>query len=130
MLGQAAGRINICFEKIGLNWIQSDHPDERGRHLTTGPILTDQPLAIMTQFPVDDVVKKLKIENLPVEVSFSAGSFVCNDLYFRALVEFSEKRPVFVHVPLVKDLDYDIQLNVLKKTVSELLLAQSDKIQE
>jgi pyroglutamyl-peptidase len=124
MLGQAAGRLKICFEKIGLNWVQSEHPDEAGRHLAAGPILIDQPLALMSEFPVDRVVSALKKENLPVDVSFSAGAFVCNDLYFRALAEFPDKKPVFIHVPLIKDMDFETQLNILKKTVSELLSGQ------
>ena len=131
MLGQAAGRPRICFEKIGLNWVQSEHPDEAGRHLANEAILDEQPLALMTNFPVDRIIGVLKKENLPVEVSFSAGAFVCNDLYFRVLAEFAEKSPpVFIHLPLVKDLGFEIQLHVMKKAISELLLAQSDKIQE
>ena len=130
MLGQAAGRSKICFEKIGLNWIQSEHPDEAGKHLASGPILADQPLALMSNFPIDHIVRLLQKDNLPVEISFSAGSFVCNDLYFRALAELSELKPVFVHVPLLKDMEFDIQLAVLKKAISELLLARLNKIQE
>lgn len=130
MLGQAAGRSRICFEKIGLNWVQSEHPDEAGRHLSAGSILDAQPLALMTEFPVDRIVDVLKKENLPVEISFSAGAFVCNDLYFRVLAEFADKNPLFIHLPVVADLAFDVQLNVLKIALSELLSAQSDKIQE
>lgn len=124
MLGQAAGRTKVCFEKIALNWVQSEHPDEAGKHLAAGPILIDKPLALMSAFPIDQVVLALRKKNLAVEISFSAGAFVCNDLYFRALAEFADKKMVFVHVPLVKDMEFELQLEILKKSVSELLSGQ------
>ena len=130
MLGQAAGRTRVCFEKIALNWVQSEHPDEAGRHLAAGAILDAHPLALMTKFPVDKIVSAIKEENLLAEVSFSAGAFVCNDLYFRVLAEYGDLKAVFVHLPLVKDLEFEIQLKILKKALSELLLAQSDKTPE
>jgi pyroglutamyl-peptidase len=101
MLGQASGRKNISFEKIGLNWIQTNNPDESGFVPKTGPIVMGQVLALMSKFPVDEVVQKLKHQNWPVEVSFSAGTFVCNDLYFKVLLEFNELKSVFIHVPLL-----------------------------
>ena len=103
MLGQASGRKNISFEKIGLNWIQSVHPDESGFTPSVGTIQNDQALALMTKFPVDEIYQKLKSQNLPVEISFSAGAYVCNDLYFKVLSEFSELKSVFIHVPLLPE---------------------------
>ncbi len=103
MLGQASGRKNISFEKIGLNWIQSAHPDESGLKPHIGVIDPSQSLALMTKFPVDEIYQKLKSQNLPVEISFSAGAYVCNNLYFKVLSEFSELKSVFVHVPLLPE---------------------------
>lgn len=129
MLGQAADRKNICFEKIGLNWVQTTQPDESGSVPVMGPIEKTEPLALMTKFPVDDVFQYLKSKNEPVEISFSAGTYVCNDLYFRILNEFKTAKAVFVHVPLVKEqvdhnhknyLDYETQLKVLTDLVHRL----------
>jgi len=100
-LGQASGRTKIGFEKIGLNWVQTENKDEAGTKPVTGPI-AEAPLAIMSQFPVDEVFLKLKEDHLPVEISFSAGTYVCNDLYFRTLNEFKSLKTVFVHVPLIE----------------------------
>lgn len=131
MLGQASGRKNICFEKVGLNWIQTEHPDEAGVTPKSGKILVDVDLALMTEFPVEQIFLKLKQAELPVEISFSAGTFVCNDLYFRTLNEFKGIKAVFVHVPLLPEqmkaednskpvLEFDCQLEVLKQIVSSL----------
>ncbi|MBC7466342.1 MAG: pyroglutamyl-peptidase I [Bdellovibrio sp.] len=103
MIGQAAGRTNVCFEKIGLNWVQSRHADEAGVKPEFGAIEKAEPLALMTPFPVDQHFEKLKAKGLPVEISFSAGAYVCNDLYFRILNEFKTLKAVFIHVPLVPE---------------------------
>lgn len=100
-IGQASGRSKICFEKIGLNWIHAEHKDESGSRPSAGKI-SDGPLALMSSFPIDEIYIKLKAEKYPVEISFSAGTFVCNDLYFRTLNEFKNLKSVFVHVPLIE----------------------------
>lgn len=126
MIGQAADRKNICFEKIGLNWVQSKHADEAGIKPEAGPIEKSEPLALMSCFPMELHYEKLKSQNLPVEISFSAGAYVCNDLYFRVLNEFKNLKTVFIHVPLVPEqsteegrpnLDYQTQLRVLTELV-------------
>lgn len=117
MLGLASGRKKISFEKIGLNWVQTEHPDESGVRPQTGYILQHKPLALMSVFPVDDVYLALKKEKLPVEISFSAGAFVCNDLYFRMLNEYKNQKAVFIHVPLIKDMDLNLQKSVLSRII-------------
>lgn len=100
-IGQASGRSKICFEKIGINWVQAEHRDEKGVLPPAGPI-TEGPLALMTEFPVDEVYAQLKADQFPVEISFSAGTFVCNDLYYRVLREYKNLKAVFIHVPLIQ----------------------------
>lgn len=102
MIGQASGRSKICFEKIGLNWIQTEHRDEKGVLPAAGRIAEGGPLALMTEFPVDEVFTQLKADQFPVEISFSAGTFVCNDLYFRVLQQYPNQKSVFIHVPLIQ----------------------------
>ncbi len=130
MLGQASGRKNICFEKIGLNWVQSEHPDENKFRPTTGKISESAPLALMSKFPIDEIYAKLKAQSLPFEISFSAGTYVCNDLYFRVLNELSLQKAVFVHVPLIEEqkmensnqpvLAYSTQLSALVELITIL----------
>lgn len=118
MLGQAAGRSKVGLEKIGLNWVQTEHPDEAGIHPLTGAIYKHQPLALMSTFAIDEFFSILKGEGHSVEVSFSAGSFVCNDLYFRVLCQYPDLKSVFVHVPLVLDLPLQQQLATIRRLIS------------
>lgn len=132
LLGQASGRSKIGFEKIALNWQQTEHSDETGYKPNTGEILLGEKLALMSLFDVDLAVNKLKQEKKPVEVSFSAGTYVCNDLYYRALSLFNELKIVFVHVPMIKEqikdsktqayIDYSEALDTLKKLIESLIL--------
>ncbi|AGH95155.1 pyroglutamyl-peptidase I [Pseudobdellovibrio exovorus] len=133
MLGQAAGREKICFEKIALNWVQSESPDEANIVPSTRPIAAEQPLALMSSFPVDQVYQALQKEGLPVSLSFSAGTYVCNELYFKVSA-FEDVKSVFVHVPLIEEqvkedkprpfIGYAEQLEVMQRMISVLLLEQ------
>jgi pyroglutamyl-peptidase len=131
LLGQASGRSKIGFEKIALNWQQTEHADETGYKPNTGEILLGEKLALMTAFDVDAAVSLLKQHKKPVEVSFSAGTYVCNDLYYRALAHFNELKIVFVHVPMIKEqikdsktqtfIDYSETLDTLNKLIESLV---------
>ncbi|OFZ31233.1 MAG: hypothetical protein A2622_01145 [Bdellovibrionales bacterium RIFCSPHIGHO2_01_FULL_40_29] len=122
MLGQARGRKKVCLEKIGLNWIQSGHQDEKGIRPLTGSIVSDAPLALMSQYPLEKLTEKMDA----VDISFSAGTYVCNDLYFRVLHEFKSIKSIFIHVPLLPEqmmeddvysLEYEKQLQILCELV-------------
>jgi pyroglutamyl-peptidase len=127
-LGQASARSKICLEKIGLNWVQTEHKDESGSLPTSGKI-AEGPLALMSEFPLDTIYKKLKEQNFPVEISFSAGTYVCNDLYFRTLNEIKNTKSVFIHVPLIEAqsdgtklfLPYSDSLTTISAVISSLL---------
>ena len=127
MLGQASGRKNISLEKIALNWIQTTHPDESGFHPKKGKINAQSELALMTQFPLDEIYEKLKDQSLPIEISFSAGAYVCNDLYYKVLIEFKNLKSVFIHVPLlpdqtkIDDLRPVMEFEIMEKTISEIV---------
>lgn len=102
-IGQAAGREKICLERVALNWIQTEQADEAGQTPALGHIEPLSPLALMTKFPLDEVLKKLKDEGHALSASLSAGGFVCNELYYRSLMEFKENIVLFVHVPLIEE---------------------------
>lgn len=103
MLGQASGRANICLEKIGLNWIQTRTADEAGFIPPVGMIDAKLPLAYLSTFPVDQIYYELKKKYPRLEISFCAGTFVCNQIYFKTLAEFPEVKSIFIHVPLLPE---------------------------
>ncbi len=130
MLGQAAGRHNICLEKVGLNWIQSLVADESGRTPPPGKIFAQGDLALMSQFPIDKAFLELKTKGHAIEISFSAGTYVCNELYYNALLSFKTLKSVFIHLPLLPEqlkqndacpaLSLPVQTEVLESLVNFL----------
>lgn len=129
MLGQASGRQNVCFEKIALNWQQTTIADENNFQPQPGPLVPNSDLALMTSFHIDDCCKELKDLKKAVEISFSAGTYVCNDLYYRVLQSHRKLSAVFIHVPLVAEqvtedkkifLAYAEQLEILKLLIHRL----------
>lgn len=105
MLGQASGRKKISLEKIALNWNQTMDSDEAGMRPQSGSIIENSELALMTSFPVDDTFQKLKAHSSFLEISFSAGTYVCNELYYRVLKNRDplQLKSVFIHLPLIPE---------------------------
>jgi len=103
MLGQAGGRRSACLEKVALNWQETDFPDEGGVRPPTGPLLQSAPTAYVNS-QVDLGLVKVLQKNGPVELSFSAGTFVCNDLYFRTWHQFGQRlNLLFIHLPFLPE---------------------------
>lgn len=102
MFGQAGGRPHVCLEKIALNWNQTKASDEKGFNPGVGRI-GDGELAVMSNFPVDELAEFLAERKLRVETSFSAGAFVCNNLYFKVLKHNALIPAIFVHVPFLPE---------------------------
>lgn len=99
MLGLAGGRSRISLEKIALNWNQTQKPDESGFIPEIAKIDAQSELAIMTHFPVDFLYEFLRKHEVECEISFSAGTFVCNNLYYHVLKNNPDIPSLFVHLP-------------------------------
>lgn len=102
LLGLAANRTKISLEKVGLNWTESRQPDNAGVIPRTGFIFTQSEKAIFSKMPWTEV--QTSLDSREVEVSFSAGTYVCNDLYFRTLDYFTRHPEIqtkvgFIHLP-------------------------------
>lgn len=100
-VGVAGGRKQITPEKLAVNYRRAGIADNAGRLYTGEPIVPNGPDGIMTRLPVEDMVERLRQAGLPAEVSLTAGGYVCNDLYYHALLHQAEGnyQGLFVHVP-------------------------------
>jgi pyroglutamyl-peptidase len=132
MLGQAGGRKAIRLERVALNWSETSFADEDGNLLPPGPLVTGAPAAYVADFFPASWKTELN-EIAPTEISFSAGTYVCNSLYYSAMhLVAAQKTPaLFVHVPYLPEqtlnkpeqpsMDFALQL----KTVRRLLQLMS-----
>jgi pyroglutamyl-peptidase len=125
MLGQASGRKKICLERFAMNWTETSHEDGAGVIWPTGQIVQDQPMLLQTKIDIDSLLKKNNDSNLTA--STSAGNYVCNDLYYRMLLNRSNIKSIFVHLPLFekqisKDFPFFLTQNVQSSVLKQLIL--------
>ncbi|MGY0615511.1 pyroglutamyl-peptidase I [Vibrio sp. FJH11] len=104
-VGQAAGRAAITTERIAINVDDFRIPDNGGHQPIDEPIVAEGPDAYFTTLPIKRVVQALQDQGIPCQVSNSAGTFVCNHLFY-GVQHYLKDKPVrhgFVHIPLLPE---------------------------
>jgi pyroglutamyl-peptidase len=103
LLGLAGGRDQVCLERVALNWSETSQPDEDGFRHPVGPLDPTAPTSYVADFfPTDWISELGKIG--PVSTSFTAGTYVCNSLYFQARHKFPPTTSIlFVHLPYLPE---------------------------
>lgn len=104
-VGLAASRNAITPEALGVNVRDARIPDNAGFQPNGEPIQADAPAAYFSTLPVRRMVDAIRAVGLPAALSYSAGTYVCNDLLYSLLHRFdgSETRVAFIHVPTLSD---------------------------
>jgi pyroglutamyl-peptidase len=105
-VGLAAGRTAVTPEAIGVNMRDASIPDNAGYKPEGDPIDPNGPAAYFSTLPVREMTAAIASANVPSKLSYTAGTYVCNDLLYTLLRRFSgtATRAAFVHIPLEKDL--------------------------
>jgi pyroglutamyl-peptidase len=101
-LGQAASRPLLSFERVAVNWIDARIPDNAKAQPLDEPVIAGGPAAYFTTLPIKRMVAAAQALGVPAEVSFSAGSFVCNQVFYglqHRLRRRQALRSGFLHVP-------------------------------
>lgn len=107
LTGQATGAANVRLEDRGHNLDDFPMPDNAGNVLLKRKHVPGGPDHLRTRVAIERLVAELKRDGLPVEHSLSAGTFVCNHLYY-GLLHRASHLPVsppilFVHLPLLPE---------------------------
>jgi len=122
-LGQAGARSCLSFERVAINWIDARIADNAGLQPIDEAVHPGAPPAYFTRLPVKAMVAASEAAGVPAELSFSAGSFVCNQVFF-GLMHRLRRRPAlpagFVHVPA---LGPDTALSELRRGLRAALAA-------
>lgn len=103
-VGQAGGRAEITPERVALNLQDARIPDNAGRMPREQPVVPGGPAAYWSTFPVRSIVRALKRRGIPAAPSLSAGTFVCNHVFYGLLHELAaggRARGGFIHVPFL-----------------------------
>ncbi len=104
-VGQAGGRVDFSVERIAINVDDAPIPDNADCQLVDVPIVAAGPAAYFSTLPIKAIVKQLRAEGLPASVSQTAGTFVCNHVFYGLMhqLQGSEVRAGFIHIPYLPE---------------------------
>jgi pyroglutamyl-peptidase len=102
-VGQAGERATLCVERVAVNIQDARIPDNDGLQPVDTPVVPGGPAAYLSTLPARAAVAALHAAELPAEISMSAGTFVCNHVFY-GLMHFAALhnqpfRGGFLHVP-------------------------------
>jgi pyroglutamyl-peptidase len=102
-VGQAGGRPRLSLERVAINLVDARIPDNAGAQPVDVPVVEGAPGAYFTTLPVKLMLRAMLDRGVPSELSLSAGTYVCNTVFFalRHLCEtrWPGLRAGFLHVP-------------------------------
>ncbi|MFF7633312.1 pyroglutamyl-peptidase I [Kitasatospora sp. NPDC008050] len=102
-VGQAHGRPDISVERIAVNIDDARIPDNAGRRPVDEPVVAGGPAAYFATLPVKACVAAVREAGVPASLSHSAGTFVCNHVFYALMHLIAVERPTtrggFVHLP-------------------------------
>ncbi|MBQ8401671.1 MAG: pyroglutamyl-peptidase I [Clostridia bacterium] len=98
-LGMAAGRGRITPEVFAVNARYAGAADNGGQRFESlTPCDPTGPDAYRTKLPVEAMVKRMQEDGIPASLSFTAGTYVCNDLFYGCM-SMTDVPAGFIHVP-------------------------------
>ena len=107
MLGQAGGREAVTPERVAINVMDAENPDNKGFVPKDEPVVPDGENALFTRLPIKAMRDAMLAEHLPAEISNTAGTYVCNSLMYGVLNHVIKHYPGmpagFMHVPYFRE---------------------------
>lgn len=106
-VGLAGGRKAVTPELIAVNLKNASIPDNAGQQPVWEKIEPDGEDGLFSTLPVKVIQERLEGYGFPAEISYSAGTYVCNEVMYR-LLSFQKERKQnipagFIHVPYASE---------------------------
>lgn len=131
-VGLAAGRTAITPERVAINIRDARIPDNAGASPVDEPVVPGAPVGRFSTLPVKAMVAALTADGVPAAVSQTAGTYVCNDVFY-ALQHLLATDPAlegirggFVHVPSADVVDAPAAARALVRMVEVALSTEAD----
>ena len=104
-LGQAASRADLSLERVAINVDDASLPDNAGASPVDLAVVSAGPAAYFSTLPIKAMVAALRAAGIPASVSQSAGTYVCNHLFYglQHRLAGSGVRSGFLHLPLLPE---------------------------
>ena len=104
-VGLAPGRARIALERVAVNVMDYDTPDNAGYRAHGEPCVPGGPTAYFATLPLEAILAALTAEGIPAYVSNTAGTYLCNQTMYTTLHALAQRRhPAragFIHLPLL-----------------------------
>lgn len=100
-VGLAGGRAGISLERVAINLLDARIPDNTGQQPIDEPVVPGGVNAHFSSLPLKACLAALHAADLPARVSQTAGTYVCNQIFYLLMQRLagSTVRGGFVHVP-------------------------------
>lgn len=139
-VGQAAGRSAISLERVAININDASIADNAGAQPLDTPVVRGGPTAYFGTLPIKAMLRALQHADFAAEVSQTAGTFVCNHVFYGLMHELSKKsrstgnrlsRGGFIHVPFLPEqgmpsMHLNDMVAGLRLAIETALLTESD----
>ena len=104
-VGQAGGRTGITPEMVAVNLRFASIPDNEGNQPKDIPVIEKGENAYFSTLPVRKMSEAISDSGITSTVSYSAGTYVCNDLIYSVLHHYknTDTKACFVHVPFIPE---------------------------
>ena len=125
-VGQAGGRAAITPERVAINLMDARIPDNAGFQPVDQPVVPGGPAAYFATLPVRRMAEAIEKAGIPAQISNTAGTYVCNDVFYRLLHRYRDtgKRVGFVHVPFLPEQGSpNLPLNSIVRALQAMLEA-------
>ncbi len=121
-LGLANKRAYLSLELCAINYQRASITDNDNNLITGKLIKPNGKEAYFTSLNLNDLLKVLAVSNIKADISTSAGSYVCNTVYYN-LLELQEKynyKGLFIHLPSYDNLSYNDEVKALLEIIKYL----------
>lgn len=124
-LGFAAKRECISLERIAINCMDASIPDNDGCRMSDAPIFSGGPVAYFATLPIKVIKARLgSVDLSPCRVSNTAGTFVCNAVFYAALHVVAQNgnstKCGFVHLPSLQRMSLEEMVRCIDNIIKNL----------
>ncbi|WP_312108343.1 pyroglutamyl-peptidase I [Brevibacillus reuszeri] len=106
-IGQAGGRGDLSIERVAINVNDARIADNEGNQPIDKAIVENGPVAYWSTLPIKSMVHDLQQQGIPASISQTAGTYVCNHLFYGLMHYVAENqssiRGGFIHIPYLPE---------------------------
>jgi len=84
-VGLAAGRARLALERVALNVMDYECPDNAGYQARGEACVAGGPAAYLSTLPLSSILEALRREGIPSYLSNTAGTYLCNQTLYSTL---------------------------------------------